>query len=143
MKEHLTAFEDLEAWRQARCLTRAVYHLTRRPALERDYALDSQIQRASVSIMSNLAEGFERRHIAEKLQFYNIAKGSAAEVRSLTYVIEDNYPQLESEARQVRAESIHSGKLIAGLIRSTALRRGFSAGLMGIGSLLLLLWVAL
>jgi hypothetical protein len=58
-------FEDLEAWQSARNLTKQVYDLTRTPELVRDFGVTGQIQRASVSIMSNVAEGFERGHIQE------------------------------------------------------------------------------
>ena len=76
-------FEDLEGWQQARQLTRDVYTLTRKDQVARDFGLCGQIQRAAVSTLSNVAEGFERFHIQEKLQFYNVARGSSAEVRSL------------------------------------------------------------
>ena len=68
-------------------------------------------------------EGFERQHIQEKLQFYNVAHGSNGEVRSLTYVIEDNFPTLAPEAIQLREKSVHTGKLLGGLIRSTEFRK--------------------
>jgi four helix bundle protein len=116
-------FEDLESWQQARQLTRDVYTLTRKDQIARDFGLCGQIQRAAVSIMSNVAEGFERQHIQEKLQFYNVAHGSNGEVRSLTYVIEDNFPQLAADALQLREESVRTGKLVTGLIRSTQSRR--------------------
>ena len=104
-------------------MTRQIYTLTRNDALVRDFGLCSQTQRAGVSIMSNIAEGFERQHLQEKLQFYNVAHGSNGEVRSLTYVIEDNFPQLAAEAIQLREKSVHTGKLVTGLIRSTESRR--------------------
>ena len=116
-------FEDLDSWKQARQLTREIYTLTRRAEITRDFGLCSQIQRAGVSIMSNLAEGFERRHIQEKLQFYNVAHGSNGEARSLTYVIEDNFPTLAAEALQLRERSVQTGKLVSGLIRSTESRK--------------------
>ncbi|HKI69783.1 MAG TPA: four helix bundle protein, partial [Verrucomicrobiae bacterium] len=84
-------FEDLEAWKEARKLVKQVYDVTRSQDIARDFGVTGQIQRASVSIMSNIAEGFERIHVQEKLQFYNVARSSSAEVRSLTYVIEDNF----------------------------------------------------
>src|ERR1039457_1227868 len=99
-------FEDLKAWQQARLLVKKVYALTRHDSLAKDFGLAGQIQRASVSIMSNVAEGFERFHIQEKLQFYNIARGSSAEVRSLLYVIEDNYPRLSAEAVVMREKAV-------------------------------------
>jgi four helix bundle protein len=116
-------FEDLESWQEARQLTRDIYRLTRKGELARDFGLCGQVQRAGVSTMSNLAEGFERQHIQEKLQFYNVAHGSNGEVRSLTYVIEDNFPELAAEALQLREKSIQTGKLVTGLIRSTESRR--------------------
>jgi four helix bundle protein len=116
-------FEDLEAWQSARSLTMQIYGLTRAPELARDFGVSGQIQRASVSIMSNLAEGFERSHLQEKLQFYNIARGSTAEVRSLLYVIEDNFPESASTAVQMREETGRTGKLVTGLIQSTERRR--------------------
>ena len=73
--------------------------------------------------MSNIAEGFERLHVPEKLQFYNVARGSAAEVRSLLYVIEDNYPEHQARIGQLREETASAGKLISGLIESTQSRR--------------------
>ena len=116
-------FEDLESWQQARQLTRDVYTLTRKDQIARDFGLCGQIQRAAVSIMSDVAEGFERQHIQEKLQLYNVAHGSNGEVRSLTYVIEDNFPQLATDALQLREKSVRTGKLVTGLIRSTESRK--------------------
>ena len=75
-------------------------------------------------------EGFERQHVQEKLQFYNVARGSNAEVRSLTYVIQDNYPTLSAEAVQMREKSVQTGKLLSGLIRSTESRKSRLAGLL-------------
>ena len=116
-------FEDLESWQQARQLTRDIYSLTRKGEIVRDFGLCWQVQRAGVSTMSNLAEGFERQHIQEKLQFYNVAHGSNGEVRSLTYVIEDNFPTLAAEALQLREKSVHTGRLVTGLVRSTESRK--------------------
>jgi four helix bundle protein len=116
-------FEDLESWQQARRLTRDIYSLTRKGEIARDFGLCGQIQRAGVSTMSNLAEGFERQHIQEKLQFYNVAHASTAEVRSLSYVIEDNYPNMAEEAVELRKKSNGTGQLVGGLIRSTQSRK--------------------
>jgi four helix bundle protein len=116
-------FEDLESWQQARRLTKQIYSVTREDQIARDFGLCSQIQRAGVSAMSNLAEGFERHHVQEKLQFYNVAHASTAEVRSLTYVIEDNYPKLAVDAVEIRKKAIGAGQLVGGLIRSTESRK--------------------
>jgi four helix bundle protein len=82
-------FEDLVAWQKARGLTRSIYQVTRRGAFAKDFGLTSQIQRASVSIMSNVAEGFDRGGRGEFHQFLSIAKASCAETRSLLYVALD------------------------------------------------------
>lgn len=82
-------FEDLIAWQKARELTRQIYIVTRQEPFCRDYGLSSQIQRAAVSIMSNLAEVFERGSSAEFHQFIVIAKSSCAELRSQLYVAYD------------------------------------------------------
>jgi len=116
-------FEDLESWQQARQMTKQIYSITREEGIARDFDLCSQIQRAGVSTMSNLAEGFERRHVQEKLQFYNVGHASTAEVRSLTYVIEDNYPNLAVKAGEVRKMAMAAGQLVGGLIRSTESRK--------------------
>jgi four helix bundle protein len=118
-------FEDLEAWQQARHLVNEIYSLTREnSSLSKDFGLTGQVQRAAVSIMSNVAEGFERTHLPEKIQFYNVARGSTGEVRSLLYVISDNYPRTAPVAEHLRSTAISVGKLVSGLLRSTEGRKG-------------------
>ncbi|HSH94466.1 MAG TPA: four helix bundle protein, partial [Roseimicrobium sp.] len=73
-------FEDLVAWQKARELTNEVYRLCSAGPLSKNFGLRDQLQRAAVSVMSNLAEGFERVHRAEKLQLWNVAKASVGEV---------------------------------------------------------------
>jgi four helix bundle protein len=119
-------FEDLESWQKARQIVCKIYELTRAEELCRDFGLCTQLQRAAVSIMSNIAEGFERSHLQEKLQFYNIARGSTAEVRSLFYVIEDNFPKSAPESALLRGRVVSIGKLVSGLIRSTEARKSRS-----------------
>ena len=80
-------FEDLMVWQKARALTNAVYQLGKAPPLSKDFGLRDQLQRAAVSVMANLAEGFDRAHRAEKLQFWNVAKASAGEVKCLLYIV--------------------------------------------------------
>ena len=119
----LKSFEDLEAWKQARKLVSAVYQMTSNDKLARDFGLCGQLQRAAVSIMSNIAERFERMHVQEKIQFYNVARGSCAEVRSLLYVVEDNYASFIQQASLLRKDTESVGKLITGLIHSTERRK--------------------
>lgn len=122
-KSEIKSFEDLEVWQQARKMVNAVYLSTRDDKLARDYGLCGQLQRAAVSIMSNIAEGFERIHLPGKIQSYNVARGSGAEVRSLLYVVEDNYPTLVQSAKSLRHDTVNIGKLMTGLIQSTQRRK--------------------
>ncbi len=82
-------FEDLFAWQKARLLACSVYEVTCIGAFAKDYGFARQIQRAGVSIMSNIAEGYERGSRAEFHQFLTIAKASCAEVRSQLYLAHD------------------------------------------------------
>ena len=78
-------FEDLVAWQKARILTREIYRITHRGAFARDYGLSGQMHRAAVSIMSNIAEGFERGSRSEFHQIVSTAKSSCGELRSQLY----------------------------------------------------------
>src|SRR5262249_16928645 len=108
-KERISSFEDLEVWQMAGQLVKALYRRTRFKNLPVEFRLCSQVQAAGVSIMSNIAEGFERAHLQEKIQFYNVARGSAGEVRSLLYVISDNYAEATEEAERLRDEVTRVG----------------------------------
>jgi len=111
-------FEDLEAWQAARELTNEAYRLCRREPLSRDFGLCDQIRRAAVSVMNNIAEGWESLHPAEKRQFYNCARRSCGEVRSMSYVLLDNKFVTADEQEALLRFSVRSGKLASGLIRS-------------------------
>ena len=96
-RRRVRTFEDLLVWQMGIELVKRVYLLTASGLFSRDFGLKDQIRRASVSIPTNIAEGFERASRKEYLQFLNIAKGSAGEVRSLLYVaFEVGYLQTES-----------------------------------------------
>jgi four helix bundle protein len=111
-------FENAEAWKRARSLPNTVYGHCRRDPLARDFGLRDQLQRAAVSVMNNVAEGWESLHAAEKRQAYNIARRSCGEVRSMSYVLLDNHFIVESEHTEPAAQCVPAGKLIRGLIRS-------------------------
>jgi len=108
-------FEDLVAWQKARILTKRVYDLTASGRFSRDYGLRDQIQRAVVSVMSNIAEGFERSGLPEFHQFLVIAKGSCAEVRSQLYVALDVGYISDVEFDEISILAIEVGKIIGGL----------------------------
>ena len=108
-------FEDLIAWQKARELTGEIYKVTRQGAFARDFGLSNQIQRASVSVMSNIAEGFERAGRKEFHHFLSTAKASCAEVRSQLYVALDvgYLGQTVFESLLAKAEEV--GRIIGGL----------------------------
>lgn len=111
-----TTFEQKGAWQKARQLVKELYRVTGQGAFARDYDLRNQIRRASVSIMSNIAEGFERSGTGEFNQFLSTAKGSAGEVRSQLYVALDqeyiSHPVFESLCMQATEIS----RMIGGLM---------------------------
>ncbi|MEA2084022.1 MAG: four helix bundle protein [Thermodesulfobacteriota bacterium] len=82
-------FEDIEAWKKARELTKEIYVISNEGPFARDFGLRDQVRRAAVSVMSNIAEGFDRGGNRELIQFLYIAKGSAAEVQAQLYVALD------------------------------------------------------
>jgi four helix bundle protein len=122
MADRIENFEQLEAWRTARELVRAVYAFFRRKPAALDFGLRDQVQRAAVSAMTNIAEGFERVHSGEKMQFYNISRASCGEVRSLSYVMLDAGYISESEHKTLLEFVAQTGRLVSGLIRSTRSR---------------------
>ena len=85
----ITRFEEIEAWKASRQLTNMIYKLTEQGAFARDYGLKDQIRRASVSIMSNIAEGFESRTDIQFINYLGHAKASTGEVRSQLYIALD------------------------------------------------------
>lgn len=86
------AFEDLQVWQDARVFVKSIYELTSLKNFSKDFGLKDQIQRASVSIMNNISEGYERDNNREFIKFLGYSKGSAGEVRSMLYVAFDlNY----------------------------------------------------
>ena len=123
MADPLCTFEGLEAWQNARELTRLASDYFQRGPARRDYGLRDQVQRAAVSAMTNIAEGFERLHLQEKTQFYNIARASCGEVRSLAYVMLDAGYITGDELNRIQQTAIHTGRLLTGLLRSTEARK--------------------
>ncbi len=110
-------FEDIEAWKKARELTREIYHLTKEGPACRDFRFIDQIRSASCSIMSNIAEGFERDGNAEFRQFLYIAKASAGEVRSQLYVGLDVGYFTEADFGRLMTLTSEILRMIGGFIR--------------------------
>ena len=117
--------EDIEAWQKARSLSKEIFELTNVGTFSRDFGLRDQINRASGSIMDNIAEGFERSGTKEFIQFLAIAKGSAGEVLSQLYrALDRNH--LTKEQYNILAESTKQiSKMINGFmiyLRATNLK---------------------
>lgn len=107
----ITRFEELECWQTARLLTREVYRLTMRGHFTKDFALRDQMRRASVSVMSNIAEGFESRTRPLFVELLGRAKGSAGELRAQLYVAfdadyitKDDFDRLRNLAEKISSQ---------------------------------------
>lgn len=108
-------FEDLRVWQEARQLVKSVYHDLREGEGCCDFSFKKQIQSAGISIMNNIAEGFERSTNADFTRFLDIAKGSSGEVRSMSYVAEDLHYVSTTTAEARRSIAIGISKGIASL----------------------------
>jgi four helix bundle protein len=113
-------FEDLVTWQKSRALAQRVYELTRGPAMARDWGLVDQMRRSSVSVMSNIAEGFERGSAADFHRFLFIAKGSAAELRSQLYGALDAGYCAPEAFRSLLNDSEEVSRLLGGLRAAVA-----------------------
>jgi four helix bundle protein len=121
MSKRIERFEDFVAWQKARALTASIYKVTSEGHFAKDFGLKDQIRRASVSIMSNIAEGFERGRSSEFHQFLSIAKASCAELRSQLYIALDA-GYLSPEAFD-KLMAIEVGQVVGGLRKSVEQRR--------------------
>ena len=112
-----SSFEEIQSWQKARAFNKEIYNVTNTEFFKKDFDLVRQIRRASISISSNIAEGFERNTDKEFAYFLSIAKASAGEVRSQLYLAFD-LDYLTNEEFQYLKESITEiSKLISGLIK--------------------------
>ncbi len=109
-------FEDLKCWQEARKLRKMISDITRRPKIRRAIVFCNQIRSATLSIMSNIAEGFESNTDKERINFLNYARRSCGEVRNDLYAaLDDNYID-EKEFDKIYYQSCTTGKLISGFI---------------------------
>jgi len=123
MAKKLEKFEDFIAWQKARKLTGDIYRVTSVGEFARDFGLKDQIRRSAVSIMSNIAEGFERGRPTEFHQFLSIAKGSCAELRSQLYIALDaDYLAIDQFSR-LMAAAVETGQIVGGLRVSVEKRK--------------------
>lgn len=115
MAMRIEKFEDIIAWQKAKILTVRIYGLFR---LSKDYSFRDQIQRASVSVMNNIAEGFERGSNNELSRFLFIAKGSCGEVRSMANLAKDLGYISDNTRAELCSMSAEISKMLSGLIKS-------------------------
>src|SRR5438128_1086293 len=108
-------FEELVAWQKARALCNQVYTATRSPGFAKDFGLVDQIRRAAISILSNIAEGFERGGRSEFHQFLVVAKASCAELRAQLYVALDAGYIDQKEFELLYELSAEVGRILGGL----------------------------
>ena len=111
-------FRSLTTWQKAYVLALEIYRITKNFPKQEQYALTSQIRRAAISVSANIAEGYERQHRKEYIQFLMIAKGSLGEVetyllfsKDLGYLTAEKYKAVNSKRQEV-------ARLLKGLIRS-------------------------
>jgi len=112
----LKSFEDIQAWQQARALSKVIFDLANNGAFSKDYSLKDQINRSSGSIMDNIAEGFERDGNKEFMLFLSYAKGSAGEVRSQLYrALDRGYISTEEHCK-ISDQILTISKMLSSLI---------------------------
>ena len=110
-------FEDIQAWKLAREATNQIYEISSNGKFSRDFALVNQIRRASISVLSNIAEGFERSGNKEFLQFLAIAKGSCGEVRAQLYIAFDQKYIDETKFKEIMNKLLEINRMIAGFMK--------------------------
>jgi four helix bundle protein len=110
-------FEEIKSWKKARALTKEIYEVTSMGSFRRDFGLRDQIRRASVSILSNIAEGFERGGDQEFIQFLAVAKGSCGEVRAQLYVALDQCYFSQESFESLSRTATEVSELISGLMK--------------------------
>jgi four helix bundle protein len=111
-------FEDILAWQEARKLVKDVYQLTQQGIISKDFGLRDQIQRAAVSVMANIAEGFDCESHIEFARFLGIARRSAVEVQSLLYAAMDIGYITEESFKNIYAQAEKTKALTGGLKKS-------------------------
>ena len=117
----ITRFEDLIAWQEARKLVKMTYSMTSAGALAKDFGMRDQIQRASVSAMTNIAEGFDCESTAEFARFLGFARRSAVEVQSLLYAALD-VEHIKEEIFKTHYEQAKKTKALIGGLKQGILK---------------------
>ena len=112
----ITHFEEIQAWQEARKVAKEIYNFTKRLGFRKDFNLTSQIQRAVISVMANIAEGFDRQSKKEFVQFLSFASASTSEVQSHLYVASDQGYITEEEFKVAYAQAQKVKSMINGFM---------------------------
>lgn len=110
-------FEDLEVWKKSRVLSSNIYKQSNNALFNKDFGLRDQMRRAAVSVVSNIAEGFERKSNKEFLYFLNVAKASAGELRAQSYIAIDLNYLTNEEFEIIQNDIIEISKMLHGLMK--------------------------
>lgn len=116
--EKIKSFTDLITWQKGHQLVKAIYKTTDKFPNKETFALTSQMRRCVVSLTSNVAEGFSRQGIKEKIQFYYMALGSTTELQNQLLVAKDVGYLIKEEFDELAKKTIEANKLLNGLIKS-------------------------
>lgn len=122
----ISNFTDLSAWQEGHKLVLLIYSITKKFPIEERFGLANQIRRASVSITSNIAEGFSRRSAKEKNQFFSIAKASMTETQNQLLIARDVGYISSYVFENIAKQTIVISKLLTGLIKATRQKRYLS-----------------
>jgi four helix bundle protein len=115
--EKIRSFRDLDAWKEGHRLVLEIYKMTKSFPKEEMFGLSNQLRRSAVSITSNIAEGFSRKSLKEKIQFYSMAKASNTELQNQLLIAKDVGYLSKEKFEELEKQSIRVNKLISGLIR--------------------------
>jgi len=119
MKEKIGCFEDLIVWQKSHEFVLLIYKITKSFPSEERFGLISQIRRAVVSISANIAEGFKRRGIKDKINFYNISQSSLTEVHNYVILAKDLEYIDQKSLEAIKPYIIEIGKMLNGLVSAT------------------------
>ncbi|WP_421775498.1 four helix bundle protein [Gracilimonas sp.] len=109
-------YEDLKCWQQSRLLVNQVYELVSESSLRKEFALIDQLKRASISVMTNIAEGFNRYHKKDFIRFLDYSQSSAQEVKSLLYIVVDQGMIEATRIKEIQSNCDHCQAMILSLI---------------------------
>ena len=115
LHKQIKSFEDIQCWQKARILSMEIYQAF---SQNKDYGFKDQIQRAAVSVMNNIAEGFERNTNKEFRHFLYIAKGSCGEVRSMLYLAEELEYTTPTKTMALHNKDTEISKMLSGFIKT-------------------------